>query len=384
MRLGDYLLNHTIITQEELDEALQAQLLQGGHLGTCLMELGHLGEEDLGEALAAISACPYISIQQLRNVRSSVVEQLPARVAETYHAVPVAFEDQALRVAMIDPNNLPAQDAISFATGLDTRPGVAPEARILQALERFYEIPRRHRYVHLCRRLDSERIQRKIRPGLGSRIVVDAAAGAAGDDHSGTGVIDPAGSAANALDRGGPPPAPATSGSRPPLRLVTRDEIEDHVSEPLCRAETVEEIANVVLDEAARGMAHTILFMVKGGSAVIGRSRGLDLDEERAHGLSFPIAAEPVFSLFLGEGFFRGPLPEDPRYRGFFDTLDLPIPTELMVLPVHIDDRLVALFYGDHSRSTGIQGDMSHYRMLLRKLALGLSLVTIKSKIRSF
>ncbi len=55
-----------------------------------------------------------------------------------------------------------------------------------------------------------------------------------------------------------------------------------------------------------------------------------------------------------------------------------------MVLPVHIDDRLVALFYGDHSRSTGIQGDTSHYRMLLRKLALGLNLVTIKSKIRSF
>ncbi|HET6279046.1 MAG TPA: hypothetical protein VFG08_09700, partial [Candidatus Polarisedimenticolia bacterium] len=179
MRLGDYLLHHGIITREELDEALQTQLHQGGHLGTCLMELGHLGEEDLGEALAAIAACPYISIQQLRNVRPSVIERLPARVAEAYHAVPVAIEDQALRVAMIDPNNLPALDAISFATGLDTRPGVAPEARIMQALERFYEIPRRHRYVQLCRRLDSERIQRTVRPVLASRIVVDAAAGAA-------------------------------------------------------------------------------------------------------------------------------------------------------------------------------------------------------------
>jgi len=383
MRLGDYLLQHTIITQEELDEALRVQLLQGGHLGTCLMELGHLGEEDLGEALAAIWACPYISIQQLRNVRSSVIEQLPVRVAETYHAVPVAFEDQALRVAMIDPNNLPALDAISFATGLDTRPGVAPEARILQALERFYEIPRRHRYVHLCRRLDSERIQRKIRPGLGSRIVVDAAAGAAVDDPQAGGVITPAGMAAAALDFEGPPPAP-TSARRPPLRLVTREDVTDQVSEPLCSAETVEEISDVILDEAARGMAHSVLFMVRGGNAAIGRSRGLDLSEERARGLSFPIAAEPVFSLFLGEGFFRGTLPEDPRYRSFFDTLEIPIPTELMVLPVHIDDRLVALFYGDHSRSTGIRGETSHYRMLLRKLALGLSLVTIKSKIRSF
>ncbi len=383
MRLGDYLLHRTIITQEQLDEALQAQLLQGGHLGTCLMELGHLGEEDLGEALAAISGCPYISIQQLLNVCSSVIDTLPARVAETYHAVPVAIEEHALRVAMIDPNNLPAQDAISFATGLETRPGIAPEARILQALERCYEIPRRHRYIHLCRRLDSERLQRKISPEIGSRIVVDATASAAVDDLAGAGVITPAVATANSPEGGGPPSA-TTSSSRPPLRLVRRDEIEDHVSEPLCRAETVAEVADVVLDEAARGMAHTILFMVKGGNAVIGRSRGLDLDEGCARGLSFPIAAEPVFSLFLGEGYFRGPLPDDPRYRGFFDTLDLPIPTELMVLPVHVDDRLIALFYGDHSRSTGIQGETSHYRLLLRKLALGLSLVTIKSKIRSF
>lgn len=383
MRLGDYLLQQTIITREELDEALQAQLLQGGHLGTCLMELGHLGEDDLGEALAAIWACPYISLRQLRNVRAAVIEQLPARVAETYHAVPVAFEDQALRVAMIDPNNLPAMDAISFATGLDTRAGVAPEARILQALERYYEVPRRHRYVHLCRRLDSERIQRKIRPGLGSRVVVDAAAGAAGDGSQAGSVVTPAGMAAAALDFEGPPAAD-TSARRPPLRLVSRRDIEDHVSEPLCRAETVEEIADVVLDEAARGMAHSILFLVRGGNAAIVRSHGLDLNEDRARGLSFPIAAEPIFSLFLGEGFFRGPLPDDPRYRKFFDKLEIPIPAELMVLPVHIDDRLVALFYGDHSRSTGIRGETSHYRMLLRKLALGLNLVTIKSKIRSF
>jgi len=383
MRLGDYLLHHGFITREELDEALQTQLQQGGHLGTCLMELGHLGEEGLGEALAAISACPYISIQQLRNVRSSVIERLPARVAETYHAVPVAIEDQALRVAMIDPNNLPAQDAISFATGLDTRPGVAPEARIMQALERFYEIPRRHRYVHLCRRLDSERIQRTLRPGLGSRIVVDAAAGAGVDDAPSTGALTASAVAAGALDLGGPPPA-APQAVRPSLRLVTRDDLEDHLSEPLCRAGTVQEVADVVLDEAARGMAHTILFMVKGGQATIGRSRGLALNEERAGGLSFSIAAEPVFSLFLGEGFFRGPLPEDPRYRGFFATLALPIPTELVVLPVHVDDRLVALFYGDHGRSTGIQGDTSHYRMLVSKLALGLHLVAIKAKIRGF
>ncbi|MCI0672827.1 MAG: general secretion pathway protein GspE, partial [Myxococcaceae bacterium] len=54
MRLGDRLLAEKLITQEQLQEALAAQVVHGGRLGTNLVELGRLKEEDLARVLGQL------------------------------------------------------------------------------------------------------------------------------------------------------------------------------------------------------------------------------------------------------------------------------------------------------------------------------------------
>lgn len=394
MRLGESFIRSGVITQAQLDEALHAQLIYGGHLGTCLMELGHVDEFQLGRALADLFAVPCASTDLLRKVRLPVVKSTPAKLVERHQAVPLELRGKTLRIAMVNPKDLQAHDELSFATGCRMEPWVAPEARILQAMERYYDIPRRPRYVALCRRLDGDWINRRQKPsGAGSRprrsTMYQGSPYMESLKQGGRErrVSRPRGSARKATavpkaDAGYDAACAASPINWSTVSDTAPRNSEDDISELLCRAETVESVADAVLNHTSRRLARCVLFTVQSTTAEIWGYRGFWVDQDRARKLSFSITAEPIFQLFLGDGYYQGPLPDDPRYRGFYDRLQIPVPSEIMIVPVHLDDRLVALFYGDGRRSTDMEEGVEPYRLLLRKLSLALDLVTLKRKIR--
>jgi hypothetical protein len=55
----------------------------------------------------------------------------------------------------------------------------------------------------------------------------------------------------------------------------------------------------------------------------------------------------------------------------------------MLLWPVHVEDRLVAIFYGDGGPSGEIEGEPADFRRLMRKLALSLKLIILKNKIRA-
>ena len=52
-----------------------------------------------------------------------------------------------------------------------------------------------------------------------------------------------------------------------------------------------------------------------------------------------------------------------------------------MILPVYLQGRLFALFYGDSGPSTKISEPIEHYSRLMKKLALAVHLMIIKRKL---
>src|SRR5262245_43045439 len=54
MKLGEVLVHRGVITEQQLKKALDAQLIFGAHLGTCLIELGFIEEDTLGTILSEI------------------------------------------------------------------------------------------------------------------------------------------------------------------------------------------------------------------------------------------------------------------------------------------------------------------------------------------
>lgn len=140
MRLGAWLLSKEKITEEQLTRALQDKAFYGGRLGSSLIKLGFINEDVLGEFLAHASGIRYAPWERMENVPPAVIATVPARLAAQYRIIPIAVEGRRLHLAMRDPRDLIALDEIAFLTGLAIEPYVATEFRILQALERHYQV----------------------------------------------------------------------------------------------------------------------------------------------------------------------------------------------------------------------------------------------------
>ena len=393
-RLGEFLVRKGLLGRGQLEEALHAQLIRGGHLGTCLMELGHLDEFQLGQVLSEMFQAPFAPPGLLRTIRPEVVRSVPVKLVERHDAVPFELHGKTLRVAMINPRHLPALDEIAFASGTRAEPWVAPEARILQAMERHYDIPRTSRFTALCRRLDGAWIdfggtgkaagarvghpRRREAPddaGKKSAAPRERRVRRAARAVTAPATDEPAGETRSWGDLSAPPINWKTIND-----AVARDP-EDDLPDLLCSAESADGLAAAFLEYASRSFARTILFAVKCTTATVWSHRGLPTEPGGGGEVAFSITSEPIFELVLGEGHYKGPLPADPRYRTFYDTLKIPPPSEILILPVHLEDRLVALIYGDGRRSTDIEGGIEGYRRLARRLSLALHLILLKRKI---
>lgn len=148
-RIGELLVNDGLLTRKQLEEALKCQVIFGGRLGTNLVEMGIIEELDLLRILGKQLEMPYVSPEQLACVPPEVIKLIPREIAEEYKIIPLSLEKKRLTVAMWDPSDLSAIDAVSFITGYIIIPVVCSELRLLLALEQYYGVKREVRYIQL-------------------------------------------------------------------------------------------------------------------------------------------------------------------------------------------------------------------------------------------
>src|SRR6266568_8528642 len=148
-KIGELLVSEGLLTRKQLDEALKSQVIFGGRLGTNLVEMGIVEEQDLLLTLSKQLEIPFVSSEQLMAVPAEAIKLIPREMAEEYKIVPLSLEKKRLTAAMADPSDLSAIDAISFITGYIILPVVCSELRLLLALEQYYGIKREVRYIQL-------------------------------------------------------------------------------------------------------------------------------------------------------------------------------------------------------------------------------------------
>ncbi len=152
-RLGQLLVRADLVSENHLARALGVQHFAGGRIGTLLLERGVLHEDDLGRILAEQHACEFVPWSVLANVTPAAIAALPAKFAIRHSAVPYDRGEGFLRIALRDPSDLRILDELFFVTGRKIVPGVAPEVRIFQALEKYYGERRTPRYAILAEKL---------------------------------------------------------------------------------------------------------------------------------------------------------------------------------------------------------------------------------------
>lgn len=135
--MGELLLQENLISPEQLKSALEFQRNKKVTIGTAIISLGFLTEEDIAQALSRKLGYPYIDLDQFE-VYPDVVELIPFEIVKKYMIMPIHRNRSFLTLAMADPTDLECLEDIRFRTGLSLQPIIASEAKIFNAVKKYY------------------------------------------------------------------------------------------------------------------------------------------------------------------------------------------------------------------------------------------------------
>jgi len=381
VKLGELLIEQGKITAGQLEEALKYQVIFGGKLGTNLLEMGFLEEEDIARILSKKLGVPFMeSASHFASIPEEVIALIPRELAVKHQVVPVKLENRKLSLAMLDPSDLKAIDELSFRTGFIIRPMVTPEVRLLGALEKYYQVQRTARYIQIIR----DRIPPAPSPPSRSGPQVRPVAKAPTPQR--------------------PLPKPAAPHPTPPPQVwpdadvvdgleevdildevlplqeeepCTLDSISSRLSESSDREDIADGIAEYIGQEFPRGA----LFMIRGGNA-FGWKAMMDGEEiARFDEFQIPLDEPSVLKTVAETGSnFLGPVPRTPFNSMMLQEFGGRMPETALLLPLFMMGRVVGILYIDGD-SSGIRARIGDLQRLIAKAIMAFEILILKKKI---
>jgi len=409
-KLGQLLVARGWITVQQLTRALKNQNVAGGRLGTCLLEMDALNEDLLLKGLAEQHGVPAASPDDLRGVPEEVLELVPGKLARRLRCVPFHVESSRLDLAVTDPRNLSAQDEIAFASGKRVKVFVAPEIRILEALEKYYGEECPSRFGNVLDRLNRARYlwekpvpapqPELTQPLLHSpfdtppRLKIPhlpelnplpsaqgspapprppesrpaAAAVAVPMATAGATALAPA-AVAEPAPAANPAPKPLPVPRAKSVSLTPEERVElgafswvepatgqsgqapitlDEATEALAKAGDLDQVGEVLLGFLGRIYRRAALFHATRDRVAGWRIHGTGIDRDAFAHFSVGFDQPSLFlNLRQGSSLYLGPLPPMPAHRQLARTWGGDLPRDCVMLPVRVKDRMVLVLYAD-------------------------------------
>lgn len=134
---GDYLVREGIITQTQLNQALEEQLATSRSISRILVDKGFITEAVRMALLQKRFGYELIRLKNV-NVDSLLLMLIPYSFAEKHRVVPVRKEeDGTLLVAMEDPSDIMVVDAMKAQLGIRLKPFVASQEDVQAVLDQY-------------------------------------------------------------------------------------------------------------------------------------------------------------------------------------------------------------------------------------------------------
>ena len=137
VRLGELLLEHKVISREQLDTALAEQKRSGRKLGRVFTDLGIVREEKLHEVLAQHLQIPFVDVRQM-TLDPNVVRLLPEAHARRFRSLVLQSDSRGLVVGMADPTDLFAYDELAQRLKQAIRVALVKESDLLKTMDIVY------------------------------------------------------------------------------------------------------------------------------------------------------------------------------------------------------------------------------------------------------
>jgi type II secretory ATPase GspE/PulE/Tfp pilus assembly ATPase PilB-like protein len=145
LRLGEILVKEKLITQQNLDDALTAQKqhrAQGKNMqiGQVLMELGIINMGEIMQALAEKLGIPFIDLAKFK-LNPEALKYIPEDLIRKHGVIPVHYFNNKLVVALENPMDREALDAVRFHSNLYVEPVMAAKAEIERTINSLSSMP---------------------------------------------------------------------------------------------------------------------------------------------------------------------------------------------------------------------------------------------------
>ncbi|MDX1675865.1 MAG: ATPase, T2SS/T4P/T4SS family, partial [Longimicrobiales bacterium] len=157
-RLGTILLREGLITQDQLDGALQDSKSNGTRLGYSLIKLGFIQEEELTRMLSRQYRVPAVDINKV-TVDSKILKLVPAEIAHRHLVLPLRRVGRTLTVAMANPADPSAVDQLKFVTRHDIEPVVVGEFTLKKQIDKYYGVEEDDTLSELLDEIDEDEIE---------------------------------------------------------------------------------------------------------------------------------------------------------------------------------------------------------------------------------
>jgi type IV pilus assembly protein PilB len=157
-RLTQVLINNKLITQEQLDKALEVQKEKGGRLSDIIVKLKFVKENDLISTLSEGLGFPLIDLKRFK-IDYEVVKTIPVEIARHYQIIPISKMGDTITLAMADPLNIFAIDHVEALTGYKINPIISSGQDILQTIELSYPDATKNIIDDLVKEMSSSSIE---------------------------------------------------------------------------------------------------------------------------------------------------------------------------------------------------------------------------------
>ena len=139
-RKGDFteiLLRKRIISQDQLNEAKQVSKDQNTSLPETIIKLGYASGEDVMRAVAQEHGRDYVDLTEV-TIPEAIIELVPESVARENATLPLAEEEDALKVIVSDPYDIDTIEKLRFILNRRIEIALAPREKILEAINKYY------------------------------------------------------------------------------------------------------------------------------------------------------------------------------------------------------------------------------------------------------
>lgn len=364
MKLGELLIHDKIISNAQLEDALQWQVLYNVRLGRALIEIGYVNENLVAQTLSRKLGVPAVGRNELLALDAQTISLISKEIATQYRAIPLGVSGRLLRVAMADPTDPQALDAIAQETGSIIQALVAPDLLICLALEKYYGFK-------CCKNslptLSASPAASRLPDPLAEQAIPlepedegsDSYDSMADDDDYESGYADlPLESEANC------------SGV---IEL-------DPFSVCLASARSREEVADAVMQQIPDHFPAVALVIMRGNSAIGWRISISGRSNDCCAGAALPLGVSPVMRA-LGKGKpFNGLFQQIPDHARLYEALKLTDGSHISALPITMQKKTVAalMVWGREPDLTELEPEL---RRMVLKIALAFQMLIIRSKL---